>query len=141
MTTTTTMRIQKPYESTNCAKTSQSDRTSPISKPTDDTTTAILVYSSPDLLIFIIPSSKQQPGDETPALNLPSPPLPSFHFGFHVYWHSSFLVVHMIYPPLSPSSEPQYISPFTTKSKLDSTRNAYHAFIPFDEYEHLTNGK
>jgi hypothetical protein len=103
----------------------------PFKQTSCDTTTAIfsshrfiLVSRSPYFLNALSWSYKQQPGDEPPTLNLPSPPFTpaSLHFtlGFMYTRLSSFLIVHMIYPPLSPSSEPRYIShlmPFMTKPK------------------------
>jgi hypothetical protein len=138
MTTTTTMRIQNLYESTNYAEIRclggdlgcipRLTGNFSSSCPPGDMTTAIfsshrfiLVSRSPYFHNALSWSSKQQPGDEPPTLNLPSPPFTpaSLHFtlGFML---SSFLIVHTIYPPLSPSSEPPYTShsiPFTTKSK------------------------
>jgi hypothetical protein len=103
------------------------------SSPPGDTTTAIfsfhrftLVSRSPyfrDALSW--QPNKQQPGDEPPTLNWPSPPFTpaSLHFtlGFMYTALSSFLIVHTIYQQLSPSLEPLCIShsiPFTMKSKL-----------------------
>ena len=135
---------------------SSSSSTSP-----GDTTTAIfsshrfiLVSRSPyfrDALSWN-PTNKQQPGDEPPTLNLPSPPFTpaSLHFTLGFMYTGTLIFSHRSYD-LSTAFAILRAALYLSLNSLHDEIQArivqemlhglYHAFIPFEEYERLTNGK
>ena len=126
-----------------------------------DTTTAIfsshrfiLVSRSPyfrDALSWN-PTNKQQPGDEPPTLNLPSPPFTpaSLHFTLGFIYTGTLIFSHRSYD-LSTAFAILRAALYLSLNSLHDEIQArivqemlhglYHAFIPFEEYERLTNGK
>jgi BTB/POZ domain len=126
-----------------------------------DTTTAIfsshrfiLVSRSPyfhDALSWN-PTNKQQPGDEPPTLNLPSPPFTpaSLHFTLGFMYTGTLIFSHRSYD-LSTAFAILRAALYLSLNSLHDEIQArivqemlhglYHAFIPFEEYERLTNGK
>ena len=131
------------------------------SSPPGDTTTAIfsshrfiLVSRSPYFhnALSWPSSSKQQQGDEPPTLNLPSPPFTpaSLHFTLGFMYTGTLIFSHRSYD-LSTAFAILRAALYLSLNSLHDEIQArivqemlhglYHAFIPFDEYERLTNGK
>ena len=130
------------------------------SSPPGDTTTAIfsshrfiLVSRSPyfhDALSWS--STKQHPGDEPPILNLPSPPFTpaSLHFTLGFMYTGTLIFSHRSYDLSTAFAilrAALYLSLDSLHDEIQARivqemlHGLYHAFIPFDEYERLTNGK
>ena len=130
------------------------------SSPHGDTTTAIfsshrflLVSRSPYFLNALSWSStKQQPGDEPPTLNLPSPPFTpaSLHFTLGFMYTGTLIFSHRSYDLSTAFAilrAALYLSLDSLHDEIQARivqemlHGLYHAFIPFEEYERLTNGK
>ena len=132
------------------------------SSPPGDTTTAIfsshrfiLVSRSPyfrDALSWQSTNSKQQPGDEPPTFNLPSPPFTpaSLHFTLGFMYTGTLIFSHRSYDLSTAFAilrAALYLSLDSLHDEIQARivqemlHGLYHAFIPFEEYERLTNGK
>jgi BTB/POZ domain len=128
-----------------------------------DTTTAIfsshrfiLVSRSPyflDELLSWPSSTKQQPSSpDPPVLNLPSPPFTpaSLHFTLGFMYTGTLIFSHRSYD-LSTAfaifraalylSLPSLQDEIQARIVQEMLHGLFHAFIPFEEYERLTNGK
>ena len=127
-----------------------------------DTTTAIfsshrfiLVSRSPyfrDELLSWPPSTKQQQGTEPPILTLPSPPFTpaSLHFTLGFMYTGTLIFSHRSYDLSTAFAilrAAMYLSLTSLEDEIQARivqemlHGLFHAFIPFEEYERLTNGK